>query len=199
MLLSLNPDFVTSTFAESNLSGSVFLKIATIFLSLFVNFSTSGTTNPIGAGTCTATLFAGIPYSVPDISPADILRFQGDVTTNTGRTFYVNFDSPGTLYQGSSTVFPWEFRGNGLSFYIPTTCRHWNIFNNSPFPIPWLALHGNGKSIIGGTINSFSQIGSSFYSGTQPLVRFATLQAAGTSTGYGGVITYALGSSTCPV
>ena len=166
-----------------------------------VNFSGSGTTNPIGAGTCTATLFAGIPYNIPDISPADILRFQGSVTTNTGRDFYVDFDSSGTLYQGSSAIFPWEFQGNGLSVYIPTTCRNWSIFNNSPFPIPWLALHGNGNSIVGGTINSFSSIGSPGFGGggTQPIVRFATLQAAGTSTGIGGVITYAPFSTTCPV
>jgi hypothetical protein len=88
-----------------------------------------------------------------------------------------------------------------LSFYIPTTCRNWSIFNNSPFPIPWLALHGNGNSIVGGTINSFSSIGSPGFGGggTQPIVRFATLQAAGTSTGIGGVITYAPFSTTCPV
>jgi hypothetical protein len=159
---------------------------------------------PIGYGEFGCALFTNNDNIVDLATPPDYLRFQGTITTNTGRSFEVNFISNYTSTSGSISSLPWITLSTSCTTYgyVPTTCRHWKIFNNSPFPIPWVALHGNGKSIIGGTINSFSEIGSSFYGGTQPLVRFGTLQAARTLSGspiIGGQITYAGFATTCPV
>ena len=159
---------------------------------------------PIGYGEFGCSLFTNNDNILTPASPPDYLRFEGTITTNTGRSFVVNFISNYTSTSGNISSLPWITLSTSCTTYgyVPTTCRHWKIFNNSPFPIPWVALHGNGKSIIGGTINSFSQIGSSSYGGTQPLVRFGTIQAARTLSGspiIGGQITYAGSSTTCPV
>lgn len=168
-----------------------------------VDFSLSGVSpNPIGYGEFECALFTNNDNIVDLATPPDYLRFEGTITTNTGRPIDVNFISNYTSTSGSISSLPWISLSTSCTTYgyVPTTCRHWKIFNNSPFPIPWVALHGNGRSIIGGTINSFSEIGSSAYGGTQPLVRFGSIQAAATSSGgIGGQITYAGSSTTCPL
>ena len=180
-----------------------------------VNFASfiNDPTKPIGYGEFGCFLFnnetsPALPYGG---SPPDVLRFTGQIITNTSRSiiidtfpgtnFLSNYTPPAT---GDLSNLPWETTSSSCSItgYVPTTCRHWKIYNNSPFPIAWTALHGNGRSIIGGTINSFATVGSSFYGGTQPLVRFATLQTnrtTGISPVVGGQITYAFSSTTCPV
>jgi len=134
------------------------------------------------------------------------LQFVGTITTSTGRSFNINFKTDGVVEV--ITAGGQRIRANycnatqaGKERYIPEYCYNWKINNNSAFPVPWLGLHGNKQSIIGGVLQPGDQVGSVEFSGTQPLVRSASqtisegsLQSAGkTISGeviLGGVITY---------
>jgi hypothetical protein len=171
---------------------------------------------PIGFGSFGFPIFNFHTYPLNTLDPPRAIRFTGQIITNTGRSivinttvgtdFVSNYTPPATGSFASLPSIPWATTSSSCTTtgYIPNTCREWRIYNNSPFPIAWTALHGNTRSIIGGTINSFSSIGSPgmLIGGTQPLVRFGTIQTNRT-TGIipvvGGQITYAFGSTACPV
>ena len=131
------------------------------------------------------------------------LEFDGVVVTSTGRNININFTSIGVLSTPPPTgVYQQAFADTCVSGvpvgYVPIVCREWKIYNNSSFPVPWSGLHGNGHQILGGVLQPGDTVGSPANGGTQPLVRYLSLQSAGTGT-IGGIISYTGGSVTCPV
>ena len=164
----------------------------------------------IGDGYFNCFMYTEIPYggSFPAYAAVEV-QFQGSITTNLGRTFQVNFISDGELLDptpGQQEVVADYCNSNEQpghpDQYIPTDCTEWKINNNSTFPVPWLGLHGNGKSIIGGVLQPNEQIGTPAFSGTRPIARYLSLQSAGL-TEFGEVILGGVieqdGSPTCPV
>jgi len=129
--------------------------------------------------------------------PAETLFFTGTVYTSSGRVINISYGSnKDTIISGLNTSSSGCTVGSPTG-YIPNTCREWTIYNNSSFPIPFNGLHGNGKTIIGGTIMPGQYAKSTGEGGIYPVTRYLSLQAAGTGT-IGGVINYT-SSVTCPL
>jgi hypothetical protein len=176
-----------------------------------IDFLSQPSDYTIGDGYFNCFMYTEIPYGGFQQAYAAVeVQFQGNITTNLGRTFQVNFISDGVLLDpnpGEQYVVADYCNSNEQPGYpdpyIPGSyCSNWKIENNSAFPVPWSGMHGNRKAIIGGVLQPNVQIGTPEFSGTQPLVRGESLQSAGL-TDFGDIVTGGLISygftGTCPV
>jgi len=170
---------------------------------VFINGSyvTFGAPGVIGTASFTYNLFTN--NSLSTSQAADKLWFSGTVYTSSGRNFVCSFETDalyvsGDLGEQVANAFGCS---TGSPAYISDQCREWYIYNSSSAPIPWSGLHGNGYEIIGGVIQPGQTIGSPANGGTQPVVRYLSLQAAGAGSGsgaIGGQINYTGLAVTCP-